>query len=275
MSLRVKVELVLFVIVGLVVGLTYGIQRFLILPGLDPLEVEVAQKDMDAAIETLNAQRALLDDRCSTWTTQSGLAQFVTNQNETYTDSYLEDIMRKDNLNLIYIVNTFGEVVWGEIIDPGTQETIELDEFSGTFVSGDDVKALLACGRESLRRGIAAMVTGRPLVDWARAVQTCVETECGFSLVRGLGGHGYGRKLHGPPFVSNVLPSYRGEWPDAFRTFEPGMLIAVEPILTSGSGKVVEDADGWTVRTQDGKPAVHYEHTILVTRDRPVLLTVA
>ena len=116
MSLRVKVELVLFVVVGLVVGLTYGIQRFLILPGLDPLEEQVALKDLAASIETLDAQRALLDDRCSSWASQPGLADFVlkkNEKNESYTDSFLENTMTTENLNLIYIVTAYGGIVWG------------------------------------------------------------------------------------------------------------------------------------------------------------------
>ena len=72
-------------------------------------------------------------------------------------------------------------------------------------------RQLQRCGRESLRRGIAAMIAGRPLIDWARAVQDHVERGCGFHLVRGLGGHGIGRSLHEPPFISNEVPSYPGE----------------------------------------------------------------
>src|SRR5262249_18522359 len=87
----------------------------------------------------------------------------------------------------------------------------------------DTALRVMECGRECLRRGVAVMVPDRPLLDWARVVQNHAEKECGFHLIRGLGGHGYGRKLHGPPFVSNVLPgaNYRAEWPDAFVPFRP------------------------------------------------------
>ena len=133
MSLRVKVELVLFVVVGLVVGLTYGIQRFLILPGLDPLEEEVALKDLDASTELLDAQRALLDDRCSSWAVQSALSDFVLQKNDAYTDSYLEDTMTTENLNLIYIVNAYGEVKWGRTIDLETGQSLEVEELPPVF----------------------------------------------------------------------------------------------------------------------------------------------
>lgn len=132
---------------------------------------------------------------------------------------------------------------------------------------------LMECGRECLRRGIAAMQPGRPLIDWARAVQQHAEKECGFHLVRGLGGHGYGRKLHGPPFISNVLPTYRGEWPDAWNLFKPGMLIAVEPMLAVGSPYFVYEGKKWPFRTKDGSLSVHYEADVLITEDGPRDLT--
>ena len=138
----------------------------------------------------------------------------------------------------------------------------------------EDAQRLMACGRESLRRGIATMQMGRPLIDWATAVQTYVEGECGFHLVRGLGGHGYGRKLHGPPFLSNVVPTQPREWPDAWSTFKPGMLLAVEPMVAVGTGEIASGGDQqWPIRTADGSLAVHYEADVLITEDGPRDLT--
>ena len=132
---------------------------------------------------------------------------------------------------------------------------------------------MMTCGRESLRRGIAAMQAGRPLIDWARAVQNYVEKECKFHLVRGLGGHGYGRKLHGPPFVSNVLPKYRGEWPDAWTLFRPGMLLAVEPMISLGTAEIRSDKKAWPIYTADKSLSVHYEADVLITDEGPRDLT--
>ena len=131
----------------------------------------------------------------------------------------------------------------------------------------------MACGREALRRGIDAIQPGRPLVDWARAVQAYVETECGFFLVRGLGGHGYGHRLHGPPFISNVLPSHPGEWPEAWTTFKAGLLVAVEPMIAAGTGQIVSQGKRWPIFTSDGSLSVHYEADVLVTEDGPCDLT--
>lgn len=141
--------------------------------------------------------------------------------------------------------------------------------------ASDEAKKLMECGVESLRRGVDAMQTGRPLVDWARVVQHCAEQEYGFKMIRGLGGHGYGRKLHGPPFISNVMPSYPGEWPDAFTRFEPGMLIAVEPMIAVGTPQIRTQKRQWPIHTPDGSLAVHYEADVLITEDGPRNLTEA
>lgn len=139
--------------------------------------------------------------------------------------------------------------------------------------ASNDAIRLMQCGRECLRRGIAAIQPGRPMVDWAKAVQQHAERECGYRLIRGLGGHGYGKKLHGPPFVSNVVPRVHSEWPDAWTKFKPGMLIAVEPMVALGTEYLKTDGKKWAIRTADGSLAVHYEADVLVTEDGPRDLT--
>lgn len=133
--------------------------------------------------------------------------------------------------------------------------------------------ALMDAGKMSLARGIEAMQPGKPLLDWARAVQTHAEDECGFKLIRGLGGHGYGRTLHGPPFISNVVPSHPGEWSDAFSTFKPGLLVAVEPMLSLTSSQIRSNGREWPLFTSDDSLSVHYEADVLITEDGPCNLT--
>jgi len=157
----------------------------------------------------------------------------------------------------VYHQGWVGDAAWTYAIESASQEAMRL----------------MQCGRECLRRGIAAMQPGKPLIDWARAVQQHAERECGFHLIRGLGGHGYGRKLHGPPFVSNVLPKHRGEWPDAWLLFEPGMLIAVEPMIAVGTHYIKADQKAWPIYTADGSLSVHYEADVLITEDGPRDLT--
>lgn len=169
-------------------------------------------------------------------------------------------------------------IVQGDLvsIDIGVRHRGWIGDAAWTFLikGGDDVAhSLLRSGRESLRRGVAAMQPGRPLIDWARAVQECVEKEFGFCLVRGLGGHGYGKTLHAPPFVSNVVPSFPGEWTEAWTTFKPGMLIAVEPMIAVGTTEIISHGTTWPIYTGDGSLSVHYEADVLITPDGPINLT--
>ncbi|MBL0926258.1 MAG: type I methionyl aminopeptidase [Phycisphaerales bacterium] len=134
-------------------------------------------------------------------------------------------------------------------------------------------RRLMECGKESLRRGVEQLKPGSPLMNWAKTVQETVELKYGFRCVRGLGGHGYGRSLHGPPFVSNVLPAYAGEWPDAFLRCQPGMLLAVEPMIAVGTGATHQGRGEWPIFSADRSMSVHYEADVLITEDGPRDLT--
>jgi methionyl aminopeptidase len=135
------------------------------------------------------------------------------------------------------------------------------------------VRRLTDCGKEALRRGVQQLQPGRYYMEWARAVQGHVEGECGFHLIRGLGGHGYGRKLHGPPFISNVVPDHPNEWSDALRPADPGTLLAVEPMIAVGTGETTQRRNEWPVFTADHSLSVHYEHDVYISEDGPVVLT--
>ncbi len=133
--------------------------------------------------------------------------------------------------------------------------------------------ALMESGKESLRRGVAALKPGRPLLDFAKAVQGHVERECKFALVRGLGGHGYGKDLHAPPYISNVVPSYPGEWPEAYKSVRAGMLVAIEPMLAVSTSETKQADRQWPIVTADGCLSVHYEADVLIREDGPQNLT--
>ncbi len=136
-----------------------------------------------------------------------------------------------------------------------------------------EAETLMECGKESLRRGVERLRPGKPYIDWARAVQSCVEQEKGFHCVRGLGGHGIGRSLHTPPFIANVVPTYPGEWPEAFTKAQPGVLVAVEPMIAIGTGSTEQAPGEWPIFTADGSLSVHYEADVLITEDGPDNLT--
>jgi methionyl aminopeptidase len=90
---------------------------------------------------------------------------------------------------------------------------------------------------------------------------------CGFSVIRDLPGHGVGRTLHEPPSV----PGYFH--PRFSARLRRGMVLTVEPFLSTGASQVIPARDGWTLVTPDRSPVVQYEHTIVVTRGRPIVLT--
>ena len=131
-------------------------------------------------------------------------------------------------------------------------------------------RSLLEETREALRLGIAAALAGNRLVDISRTVQQHVESR-GFSVVRDLVGHGIGRQYHEPPQVPNFVTE--GEFPDYGLTLRPGMTLAIEPMVNMGTHRVTQDPDKWTIRTADGLPSAHFEHTVAVTKDGPAILT--
>lgn len=142
-------------------------------------------------------------------------------------------------------------------------------------------RRLMDCGKRALAQGVLELRPGNTYGHWARRVQGIVEVEEKFHLVRGLGGHGLidrGKPtLHGPPYVSNVTPSYAGEWPEGKQPCEPGTLIAVEPMIAIGTpalaNKANDPASQWPEKTADGSMSVHYEHDVLITADGPRVLT--
>jgi len=160
-----------------------------------------------------------------------------------------------------------------------------LDDWVGdaawTYSIGEptpQIRRLMDCGKECLRRGIAQMNPGVPLLNFAQAVQNHAETECGFFCTHGLGGHGIGKgRLHGPPFVANALrfglASARSEWPEALTTWKPGDLVAVEPMLAIGTREKRDSSSQWPISTADGSIAVHYEADVHITQDGHTDLT--
>jgi len=137
----------------------------------------------------------------------------------------------------------------------------------------DGARKLMDAGKDSLRLGIEQLHPDNTYLAWAKAVQGCVEGDRGLHLVRGLGGHGYGRKLHSPPFISNVVPRTPMEWPEGSKRCEPGTLIAVEPMLAIGTGATEQGQGKWPIFTADGSLSVHYEHDVLITDGAPRVLT--
>ncbi len=133
--------------------------------------------------------------------------------------------------------------------------------------SGSDLaKRLLSVTKESLYRGIAQARAKRRLGDISSAIQRYVESQ-GFSVVRKFVGHGIGTQLHEPPEVPNF--GAKGTGP----ILKPGMVLAIEPMVTAGSYDIRVLDDGWTAVTMDGSLAAHFEHTVAITDKKAEILS--
>ena len=125
---------------------------------------------------------------------------------------------------------------------------------------------LLQVTRKALEIGIRAVRPNGRLGDVSAAIQKYVEKH-GFSVVREFAGHGIGRRLHEEPQIPNFGRPGNGV------PLRPGMTLAIEPMVNMGTAEVMMDPDGWTVRTRDHKPSAHFEHTVAVGEDGPIVLT--
>ena len=165
-----------------------------------------------------------------------------------------------------------------QILKKGDIVSIDIGAFIGgyhgdnayTFACGDiskEAQALLDATKESLYEGIKAAVAGNRIGDIGNAVQTYAEAR-NYSVVRDFVGHGVGAKLHEDPSVPNYGTPGRGV------RLLPGMTIAIEPMITAGKYDVRVLDDDWTTVTVDGSLAAHFEHSIAITPDGPVIMTI-
>jgi methionyl aminopeptidase len=155
-------------------------------------------------------------------------------------------------------------------IDIGVYKNGYHGDSAYTFAVGnvsDDVKQLMKVTKESLYKGIEKAIAGNRVGDIAHAIQLYTERTYRYGVVRELVGHGVGKDLHEDPQVPNY--GKRGSGPK----LNEGVVIAIEPMINMGKKNVINDKDGWTVRTQDGKPSAHYEHTVCVKKDKADILS--
>lgn len=159
----------------------------------------------------------------------------------------------------------------GDIVSIDIGATYEgfVGDNAWTFPCGDvsaEAQALMDATREALFEGIAAAKPGNRIGDVGSAVQRYVEAR-GYSVVRQFVGHGVGAKMHEDPAVPNFGTPGRGV------RLLPGMTIAIEPMINAGVKEVRTLKDGWTTVTADGKLSAHFEHSVAITPDGPVILT--
>ena len=127
---------------------------------------------------------------------------------------------------------------------------------------------LAACAERAFQKAMLVARAGFRVLEIGRVVEREVRRD-GFSVIRQLGGHGIGRTIHEEPRVPNYAD------PEARQLLREGMVITVEPIIAAGRGDAVLEPDGWTLRTVDRRRSAHFEHTLVITKGSPLLLTAA
>lgn len=159
----------------------------------------------------------------------------------------------------------------GDIIsvDCGVLKNGFFGDSAYTFMVGEvapEVKALLEATKESLYKGIEQAVENNRLGDVGHAIQSYTE-ERGYTVVREMVGHGIGQNLHEAPEVPNYGRKGNGT------KLKAGMVIAIEPMINLGKRQIVQERDGWTIRTVDNKVSAHYEHTVAIRKGEADILS--
>ncbi|MBR5203126.1 MAG: type I methionyl aminopeptidase [Bacteroidales bacterium] len=154
-------------------------------------------------------------------------------------------------------------------IDCGTILDGYVGDSAYTFTVGEvseEIKLFLQRSKESLYKGIEQAVSGNRIGDIGYAIQSYVE-QFGYGVVRELVGHGVGRKLHEDPQVPNYGRRGTGT------KLSEGIVIAIEPMITFGKKDIIQERDGWTIKTKDRKPAAHFEHDVAVRNGKAEILS--
>lgn len=152
----------------------------------------------------------------------------------------------------------FGVTVGGMVTDSAI--TVPVGSIS------TDLSQLVSATKQSLMAGIKTLKDGVHIGDIGAAVQAVLDTH-GYGIVRELVGHGVGHELHESPDIPNIGKPGNGP------TLQAGMTVAIEPMANLGERYIYVEKDGWTIRTQDGKPSAHFEHTLLVTENGSEIIT--
>ena len=164
------------------------------------------------------------------------------------------------------------ELKEGDIVsvDVGVYKNGFHGDHAYTFMIGkpaDEVIQLVKVTKESLYKGIEKAIAGNRVGDISFAIQEHTEKKYGYGVVRELVGHGLGRSMHEDPQVPNYGKRGSGA------KMKEGLVLAIEPMINLGKKEVFTDRDGWTVRTTDGKPSVHFEHDVCVQKGKADVLS--
>ena len=241
-------------------------------------ELEIMRQAGRIAANALKAAGAAVEPGVSTWEIDRVVRRSIEKQGATPTElgycGFPASACVSVNNVVIHGIPSKKQILKeGDIVSVDLCATYEgyIGDNAYTFPCGEvsaEAQRLMDATRESMEEGIRAAVAGNRLGDVGSAVQRYVEAR-GYSVVRDYVGHGVGAKMHEDPSVPNYGTPGRGV------RLLPGMTITGEPMINQGVRDVETLADGWTTVTADGKLSAHFENTIAITPDGPVILTVA
>ena len=184
---------------------------------------------------------------------------------------YPKTLCTSVNSQVVHGIPSAYELKEGDIvsIDCGVVKNGFFGDSAYTFPVGtidNNVQRLLSTTKESLLRGIEMAVSGNRTGDIGWSIQQYCE-ENGYSVVRELVGHGLGENLHEAPEVPNYGRRNKGS------LLKAGMVICIEPMINMGRKEIIQEADGWTIRTSDKKPSAHFEHAVAIQKNKADILS--
>jgi methionyl aminopeptidase len=238
-------------------------------------EIAKIAKACGIVAKTINAIKAIIAPGISTKEIDKFADAYIRSNGGTAAfkgyRGYPASVCTSVNNEIIHGIPSDRTLQEGDIL--GIDLGVVKDGFYGdsavTFPVGEitpELERLLRITEESLYLGIDKARDGNRLTDISHSIQQHVEAN-GYSVVRAFVGHGIGRQLHEDP----QIPNYG--MPGLGPRLRPGMTLAIEPMVNAGGHEVVVLEDGWTAVTADGKSSAHFEHTILITPDKPEILT--
>jgi methionyl aminopeptidase len=243
-------------------------------------EINKMRSAAQIVVEALNALREMVEPGVSTWDLDKKAEEVAIKRGakpafKGYSD-YPGSVCFAINSEVVHGIPSKKKILKeGDIV--GIDFGVILDGFYGDSaitVPVGEISAmahkLLKVTEESLLKGIQEAAPDNGLFEVSGAIQSHVE-EMGFSIVRSFVGHGIGKNLHEDPQVPNFVPN-NGKRSNGIK-LKPGMVIAIEPMVNVGKPDIKILSDGWTAVTVDGTLSAHFEHTVAVTENGPVILT--
>ena len=240
-----------------------------------PAEIELMERSGDVVVETLALLEELIQPGVTTAELDTAADQHIRSRGGVATfkgyRGYPASICVSQNEVIVHGIPGPYALEEGDVlaVDVGVTLNGFVADSAYTFTVGDvspEAESLLDTCRAALAAGIEQCRAGNRLSDISHAIQRTTE-EQGFSVVRALVGHGVGRSMHEDPQIPNFGEPGRGP------LLQPGMVFAIEPMITAGRPDILLHDDGWTISTEDGSLSAHFEHTVAVTDDGPRILT--